>query len=105
VQDIASRETSDIPMTVRPLLALASLLYAVSGPAVGAEIPAESCDQLRARIGVLAPGDADLLRRLAMRSKECAFSSAEFYKAAYGDRPLPPPEARDYRRRHDDDDD
>jgi len=93
-------------MTMRPLLPLVSFLCAFSVPSVAAENPPESCDQLRAQIGVPAPGDPDLLRRLATRNKECAFSSAEFYKAAYGDRPPARETASHHRtRRHEDDDD
>lgn len=88
-----------------PLLLLS--LLAISGTPLAAENPTETCDQVRAQIGALPPGDADLLRRLAARNKECAFSSAEFYKAAYGDRP-PARETesrRTSRRHHEDDDD
>jgi hypothetical protein len=92
-------------MTLRPPLPLVAFLCALSGPAIAAESPPESCDQLRTQIGAKAPGDVDLLRRLAIRNKECAFSSAEFYKAAYGDRPLAPPEKRHHHRHRDDDDD
>ncbi|HEX8987468.1 MAG TPA: hypothetical protein VF816_05865 [Rhodocyclaceae bacterium] len=88
----------------RPLLLLA--LLAASGMPLAAESPAESCGQLRSQIGALPPGDADLLRRLAARNQECGFSSADFYKAAYGDRP-PAREAERPRRsrEHDEDDD
>jgi hypothetical protein len=44
-----------------------------------------------------------LLREIAAR-KDCAFTAAEVYRAAYGDRPLPPEDREQRRHRHDDDD-
>ena len=67
----------------------------------------ESCEQLRARIGVPPLADHDFLRSLAVR-KDCAFTASEVYRAAYGDKPLPPPESHARQRHHDhhgDDDD
>jgi hypothetical protein len=70
-----------------------------------ADEPVPSCDAIRARIGVVPLADSELLRTLASR-QDCAFTAAEVYRAAYGDRPLPPPEPRSnsHRRHHDDDD-
>jgi hypothetical protein len=89
---------------MRSLLLLISLLVAFSGLAVAAEDPPETCEQIRAQIGVPPLAAPDFLRKLAVR-KDCAITSAEFYRAAYGDRPIPR-ETRSHRHeRHDDDDD
>ncbi len=84
-------------------LAVASLILA-SLPLYAADEPAEPCDVIRARIGVAPLADPELLRSLAAR-QDCAFTSAEVYRAAYGDRPLPPPEPRESRHHHQHDDD
>lgn len=52
-----------------------------------------SCAEIRSRLGAAPQADPALLRTLALR-KECGFTSAEVYQAAYGDRPLPPQEDR-----------
>jgi hypothetical protein len=85
-------------------LAVASLILA-SLPLHAADDPAEPCDAIRARIGMAPLADPDFLRLLAAR-QDCTFTAAEFYRAAYGDRPLPPPEPRESRhhRQHDEDD-
>ena len=68
----------------------------------------ESCAQIREQIaaqtGLLPKPDTVLLEKLGTH-QECGFTSAEVYRAAYGDKPLPPKEARDGRYRHGDDDD
>lgn len=79
-------------------------LILLSVPLHAADSQADSCDAIRARIGVQALADPDLLRSLAER-QDCAFTSAEVYRAAYGDRPLPPPEPRESRHRHQHDED
>lgn len=56
-----------------------------SETASGATALSSTCDELRASIGMLPLADADLLRAMAAR-KDCAFTSAEVYRAAYGDR-------------------
>lgn len=84
-------------------LAVAALILA-SVPLHAADEPAEPCDAIRARIGVQPLADPDLLRSLAAR-QDCAFTSAEAYRAAYGARPLPPPESRESRHRHQHDED
>jgi hypothetical protein len=91
------------PLIGYPLLLLAVL--GAPGTALAAENPPETCDQVRAQIGVLPPGDPDLLRRLAARNKECGFSSTDFYKAAYGDRPPARESHHSHHHRHHDDDD
>jgi hypothetical protein len=72
---------------------LAGALLFACAPLFGATPPAQTCEQIRAEIGVSPLADADLLRKLALR-KDCGFTSREIYLAAYGDRPLPPQEDR-----------
>lgn len=74
------------------LVASGSLFAAVS-------VPERSCEEIRADIGVVQPANPELLRSIALR-KDCGFTSAEVYKAAYGDRPLPPQEGRKEYLRH-----
>lgn len=76
-----------------------------------------ACASIRAEIqaqnGILASPNVDLLRKVGTH-RECRFSSAEVYRAAYGDKPMPArtqSDAQDShsdhksRRHHDDDDD
>lgn len=76
---------------MRPIPFLLLGLCAV--PTAWAQEP--SCDSLRARIqdqtGTAVRPDPDFLATLAAR-KDCAFTTAELYRAAYGDRPVPPSE-------------
>lgn len=75
-----------------------------------ANAQAESCDQIRAQInaqtGIPPKVNTELLRKLAR--PECRFSSAEVYRAAYGDKPMPINESVGHRAKrshhHDDDD-
>ncbi|MBI5785487.1 MAG: hypothetical protein HZA64_08530 [Rhodocyclales bacterium] len=74
----------------------------VTSGSLSASVPPEepSCTQIRAAIGVLQPANPELLRSLAAR-KDCGFTSAEVYQAAYGDRPLPPQDGRaEYPKRY-----
>jgi len=68
----------------------------------------ESCAQIREQIaaqtGLLPKPDTVLLEKLGTH-QECGFTSAEVYRAAYADKPLPPRESREVRHRHGDDDD
>jgi hypothetical protein len=66
---------------------IAACLAALAVPAAAAQ-DAAACDVIRARIGQLPPADPELLRTLALR-KECRFTAAEVYRAAYGDKPMP----------------
>lgn len=74
-----------------------------------AEPQAETCEQIRAQMkaqtGVLAAPDTHLLAKIGANSA-CRFTSAEAYRAAYGDKPLPKddPSAR-HRKQHEDNDD
>lgn len=64
---------------------------------------AESCDQIRAEIkahtGIPARPNTDLLRKVGANGS-CRFSSAEAFRAAWADKPLPPQERHSERRRH-----
>jgi hypothetical protein len=82
---------------------LAGCLLLLSASLYGAEASVDPCGSIRARIGVAPLADPDLLREIAAR-KDCAFTAAEVYRAAYGDRPLPPEDREQRRHRHDDDD-
>jgi hypothetical protein len=82
-----------------------SFLLVLLAPCVGAAAPdrtTENCEQIRARIGVAPLADPDLLRQLALR-KDCRFTAAEVYRAAWGDKP-PALEASVRGRHHHDDD-
>lgn len=65
----------------------------------------ESCEQIKVRIasqtGMLSKPDTDLLKTVGSR-KECRFTSAEVYRAGFGDLPKAPYEPPRYRE-HDDD--
>lgn len=85
-----------------------SLLLLCAGAAHAGE-PPESCDQIRARIAAHAgmperPNTA-LLAKVGANRK-CRFTSAEAYRAAWGDKPLPKDDrpARSTRHREHDDD-
>jgi len=64
-----------------------------------ADLPAQSCEQIRAEImavkGEPVTPNIELLKKISLHS-ECQFTSEEVYRAAYGDKPLPPPEQRRY---------
>ncbi len=85
-----ARALHESPRTARGA-GLALLIVLGLGGTHGASAAPEiqNCDEIRARIGVLPPPDAELLRTLALR-RECGFTSADFYRAAYGDRPPAP---------------
>ena len=69
----------------------------------------ESCEQIRARItsqvGTLPKPDTELLKTVGAR-KDCRFTSAEVYRAGFGEQPKVPYEAPRYRTHdgHDEDD-
>lgn len=60
--------------------------------AIAADPQPESCDQVRAQInaqtGVLSQPNTLLLGKVGA-SKSCQFTSAEAYRAAWGDKPMP----------------
>jgi hypothetical protein len=87
------------------------LAQAASPTAAAAQ--AESCDQLRAQIrahtGLPAKPNTDLLSKVGA-NPTCRFTSAEAYRAAWGDKPIPKGERRSAAESgsgfgHDDDDD
>lgn len=88
-----------------PVIGLLGLL-ALNAHAAPPEV--ESCAQIREQIaaqtGLLPKPDTVLLEKLGSQ-QECRFTAAEVYRAAYGDKPLPPREMREGRYRHGDDDD
>jgi hypothetical protein len=80
--------------------ALLPALALAAEPAVTSS-PPEDCAAIRARIGVMPAADPVLLRTLAER-RDCAFTAAEVYRAAHGDKPPAPADWRDgeHRRHH-----
>lgn len=88
-----------------PVIGLLGLL-AVNANAAPPQ--AESCEQIRLQIkaqaGVLPKPDTAMLEKLDAQP-ECRFSTAEMYRAAFGDEPMPKIEQRDRRAKHRDDDD
>lgn len=84
-----------------------SLLLLCAGAAHAAQPaanpPAESCDQIRAQIAAHAgmperPNTA-LLAKVGANRK-CRFTSAEAYRAAWGDKPLPKDDRPARRAKH-----
>lgn len=92
--------------------AISTILLALSMTTVHAATPVvqeESCNQIRAEIqahtGIPAKSNTILLGKVGANQK-CRFTSAEAYRAAWGDKPLPKDDRRDRRskgREHDDD--
>ncbi len=88
---------------MRRLFALLAL--SIAGSAVfAADNAPETCEQIRAQIGTLPPGNHDLLRRVATR-KDCGFTADDIYKVAYGNKPRPPVQTERHNRHHHEDDD
>jgi hypothetical protein len=75
------------------------LLVMLTLGANAADAPPQTCEQIRAEImeikGLKVTPNTELLKKISLRS-ECQFTAAEVYRAAYGDKPLPPPEQRRY---------
>ena len=90
-----------IALKIKMASLTAGVLLVTSGALYAAEPKsAQSCEQIRVAIGATPPANPELLRALATR-KDCGFTSAEVYQAAYGDRPLPPQEGRaEYLKRY-----
>ena len=92
-------------MNFRQLLLL-GLLAALAMQAQAQEPLRQSCAQIREQIqaqtGPLSKPDTELLKKVGARS-DCAFTTPEAYRAAFGDRPPAPYEPRQ-ERDHDDDD-
>jgi hypothetical protein len=99
---------SDIPTTMGAHGVLRFLIVAVLAfPAAGAaaDLPQATCEEIRTKIGELPPADPELLRALAAR-RECGFTAAQVYRAAYGDKPMPMEKpGRRHRHEHEDHDD
>lgn len=87
------------------VLGLAALL---AGQVQAAAPRTEACEQIRARIqaqtGVRAKPDTAMLDTLD-EHPDCAFTAAEVFRAAFGDRPMPSQARRSHRAGDDDDDD
>ena len=74
---------------------IASLLFSFIGiaqAAMATDPQPESCDQIRARIsahtGTPSRPNTVLLGKVGA-NKQCRFTSAEAYRAAWGDKPMP----------------
>ncbi len=91
---------------------ISSILFALSMTTVHAATPAvqeESCEtireQIKTHIGVPEKPNTILLSKIGA-NKKCRFTSAEAYRAAWGDKPLPNDDRRNRRSKaheHDDD--
>lgn len=90
------------------LIGLLGLWVLGANAAETADVPVQTCEQIREQIktvtGLDPKGNTELLQSLSLRT-ECQFSSAEVYRAAYGDKPLPKPDVHQHPARHDDDED
>lgn len=93
---------------MKKTLILIALLGGFASVAQAADEPPQTCIQIRERIkavtGLVATPSMDLLQQIG-KYKECNFSSAEVYRAAYGDKPLPAQESHDHDYSQDRDDD
>lgn len=71
------------------------------------ELP-ETCIEIRTQIqsvtGLVTKPNMELLKHISTH-QGCNFSSAEVLRAAYGDKPLPQPEAPNHRNHRDQDKD
>jgi len=67
-----------------------------------------ACSEIRAQIqtvtGLVTKPDMELLKHISTH-QGCNFSSAEVYRAAYGDKPLPKPETPNHHNHRDRDED
>jgi hypothetical protein len=93
---------------MKKILPLMALLSCLTVGAQVAEEPPRTCVQIRDQIkmvtGLLSTPNVDLLQQIAVR-QECNFTSVEVYRAAYGDKPLPPPEPQGAHHNRERDDD
>jgi hypothetical protein len=88
------------------------LLVLLGSGIARAELPeskVEPCDQIRSQIrehtGIPEKPNTTLLGKIGANS-QCRFTSAEAYRAAWGDKPLPPDRTRhNHRNKHERDDD
>jgi hypothetical protein len=69
----------------------------------------DACEQMRTHIqavtGLVTMPDKDLLSKLSTLHRACQFTSAEVYRAAYGDTPQPALSKSRYPQRHESEDD
>ncbi|MDY0014545.1 MAG: hypothetical protein RBS40_16840 [Rhodocyclaceae bacterium] len=97
------------PILVATLLGLLALTAQAASPTETAKPQTDTCEQIRAQIkaqtGVPPKVNTELLQKLSGRP-DCAFTAAEVYRAAWGDKPLPTNDGhgRGVKRGHDDDD-
>jgi len=93
---------------MKPILIAIALLGGFASATQAAEELPQTCIQIRERIkavtGLVAVPSIDLIRQIG-KHPECNFTAAETYRAARGDRPMPPQESHDQRRSQDQDDD
>lgn len=95
---------------MKSLVVLLGVLLSAAQAAAATERQPESCTDIRARIaaqtGVLARPDIAMVETVGARP-DCRFTSAEVFRAAYGDRPMPESgrhgRDRHHKRHHDDD--
>jgi hypothetical protein len=81
---------------MKKLLSFIALLGCfANGVHAANELP-EACIEIRAQIqtvtGLITKPNMELLKHISSH-QGCNFSTAEVFRAAYGDRPLPQPEA------------
>lgn len=93
---------------MKKMLLLVALLGSFASFAQVADELPQTCLQIRERIkavnGLVAIPSMNLLQEIG-KHQECNFSSAEVYRAAYGDKPLPLQESHDFRYSQERDDD
>ena len=94
---------------VKPVITAAiALSFDLAHGATEQGFPVEPCEEIRARInehkGIPAKPNTELLGRIGANN-QCRFTSAEVYRAVWGDKPVPSPRTHERRhRRHDEDD-
>jgi hypothetical protein len=87
------------------IVPLFALCLGAAHAATPTESQTESCEtirtQIKAQTGVLTKPDTALLGKVGA-NKICRFTSAEAYRAAWGDKPMPKDDRRTKTREHDD---
>ena len=94
---------------VKAALIILLALSVTTAHAVPPEVQEESCERVREQIqahtGIPAKPDTVLLAKVGA-NRQCRFTSAEAYRAAWGDKPLPRDDQSHRRsREHEHDDD
>ena len=88
---------------------LTGLLMLANPGANAAPATPDACEQMRTQIqtvtGLVTMPDKDLLSKLSTLHPACQFSSAEVYRAAYGDTPQPARSKSRRQQRHESEDD